>query len=82
MLAKLREAIDCNISLHGGSGTPIHYYAEAALLGVSKININSDMRVAFRRGLEKALGDNPNEYAVIKLMEFVKDDVQQVVSIE
>jgi fructose-bisphosphate aldolase class II len=79
LLAKLREAIDCNISLHGGSGTPIHYYAEAALLGVSKININSDMRVAFRRGLEKALSDSPDEYAVIKLMEFVKDDVQQVV---
>ena len=79
LLKQIREAIDCNISLHGGSGTPIHYYSEAAQIGVSKININSDIRVAFRRGLEKALADNPDEYAVMKLMDNVKDEIQRVV---
>lgn len=79
LLTKIREVIDCNISLHGGSGTPIHYYSEAAQIGVSKININSDMRIAFRKGLERALADNPNEYAVMKLMDQVKDEVQRVV---
>lgn len=79
LLAEIREALECNISLHGGSGTPMHFYTEAAQMGVSKININSDMRVAFRKGLEKVLEQNPNEYAVIKLMDRVKDQVQQVV---
>ena len=37
------------------------------------------MRIAFRKGLEKVLEQNPDEYAVIKLMEKVKDEVQQVV---
>lgn len=79
LLAKIREALDCNISLHGGSGTPAHYFEEAVKIGVSKININSDMRVAFRNTLEKVLKENPDEFAVIKLMDEVIDAVQGVV---
>jgi fructose-bisphosphate aldolase class II len=79
LLDDIRSAINCNISLHGGSGTPGHYFEEAAKIGVSKININSDMRFAFRTTLEKVLKDNPNEYAVVKLMPTVYGAVQKVV---
>lgn len=79
LLQKIRDAIDCNISLHGGSGTPVHYYEEAAKIGVSKVNINSDMRYAFRKTLEKTLADHPDEYAVVKLMPEVYKAVQVVV---
>ncbi len=79
LLQQLRDAISCNISLHGGSGTPGHYFIDAVKIGVSKININSDMRVAYRKTLEKELGDNPTEYAVVKLMDTVIDAVQAVV---
>lgn len=79
LLREIRDAVDCNISLHGGSGTPGHYFVEAVKIGVSKININSDMRVAYRRTLEKVLEDNPTEYAVVKLMDNVIDAVQEVV---
>lgn len=79
LLKRLRMALDCNISLHGGSGTPGHYFEKAVKIGVSKININSDMRVAYRNTLEKALADNPTEFAVIKLMDKVIDAVQEIV---
>lgn len=79
LLARIREAIDCNISLHGGSGTPLHYFEEAARIGVSKININSDMRYVFRKTLEKVLAENPEQYAVVKLMPEVYEAVQRVV---
>jgi fructose-bisphosphate aldolase, class II len=79
LLAKIRENISCNISLHGGSGTPGHYFEDAVKIGVSKININSDMRVAFRNTLEKVLKDNPDEFAVVKLMDEVIEAVQGVV---
>lgn len=79
LLQRLRNAIDCQISLHGGSGTPLHYFEEAARIGVSKININSDMRFVFRKTLEKVLADNPDEYAVVKLMPTVYEAVQKVV---
>ena len=79
LLQQIRDAVDCNISLHGGSGTPGHFFVSAVQIGVTKININSDMRVAFRKTLEQELKDNPTEYAVVKLMDKVIDAVKIVV---
>ena len=79
LLERIRGAIDCNISLHGGSDTPAHYFIEAVKIGVSKININSDMRLAYRDTLEKVLAENKTEYAVVKLMPEVIKAVQKVV---
>ncbi len=79
LLQRVRDAIGCQISLHGGSGTPLHYFEEAAKIGVSKVNVNSDMRYVFRKTLEKVLAENPNEYAVLKLMPEVYSAVQAVV---
>lgn len=81
LLKRIREAIDCNISLHGGSDTPGHYFVDAVKIGVTKININSDMRYAYRTTLEKALSDKPDEYSVAKLVnESVVPAVQEVVA--
>lgn len=81
LLARIRKSLpdSVNISLHGGSGTPGHFFEEAVRIGVTKINVNSDMRRAFRDTLEKVLRDNPNEYAVVKLMPEVYNAVQVVV---
>src|SRR3989344_5151220 len=79
LLQQIRSAIDCNISLHGGSGTAGHYFIEAVKIGATKININTDMRVAYRKTLEKVLSDNKTEYAVVKLMDKVIEEVQKIV---
>jgi fructose-bisphosphate aldolase class II len=68
LLQRIRDVLPGNISLHGGSGTPGHYFESAVKIGVTKININSDMRVAYRTALEKTLKDNPNEYSIAKLI--------------
>jgi fructose-bisphosphate aldolase class II len=79
LLQRIRDALQCQISLHGGSDTPLHYFGEAAKIGVSKVNINSDLRYVFRKGLEKTLADNPDQFAVVKIMEPVREAVQAVV---
>jgi fructose-bisphosphate aldolase class II len=80
LLKQIRAAIDCNISLHGGSGTPGHYFRDAVAIGVTKVNINSDMRYAYRTTLEKVLKEHPDEYATSKLIsKDVVDAVQVVV---
>jgi fructose-bisphosphate aldolase class II len=79
LLADIRAAIDVSISLHGGSGTPGHYFESAAKLGVSKVNINSDMRYAYRTTLEQQLREHPDEYAIVRLMGPVIRAVQDVV---
>lgn len=80
LLQQLRVAIHCNISLHGGSGTPGHYFRDAVAIGVTKVNINSDMRYAYRTTLEKVLKEHPDEYSVAKLIgKDVVTAVQEVV---
>jgi len=81
LLQRIRDGLDSNtlISLHGGSDTPLHYFEGAARIGVSKINVNSDLRYSFRTTLEKVLAEHPNEYAVVKLMPEVYGAVQAVV---
>jgi fructose-bisphosphate aldolase class II len=79
LLADIRAAIDVNISLHGGSGTPGHLFRSAAEIGVSKININSDLRYAYRTTLERQLREHPDEYAIVRLMPPVIRAVQDVV---
>lgn len=82
LLQKIRDALDknsINISLHGGSDTPLHYFEDAVKIGVSKINVNTDLRYAFRTKLEEELHENPDQYAVVKLMPEVENSVQAVV---
>jgi fructose-bisphosphate aldolase class II len=79
LLQRIRDAVDCNISLHGGSGTPGHFFQEAARIGVSKINVNSDLRYAYRTTLEAQLRANSDQYAVVKIIGPVIDAVQQAV---
>ena len=79
LLQKVREAIPCYISLHGGSDTPPEQFKEAIRIGVSKININSDMRKAFRSSLEQVFAEHKDEYSWVKLTPLVIPAIQAVV---
>lgn len=79
LLQQVCDMLPCSVSLHGGSGTPLFYFEEAAKIGVNKININTDVRIAHRKALEKALEENPGEYSVMKLMKVVEEATQKVI---
>ena len=51
----------------------------AARIGVSKVNLNSDLRYAYRTTLERQLREHPDEYAIVRLMPPVVRAVQDVV---
>ena len=78
-LKSVRDAIDVNISVHGGSNTSNRDYRAMARSGVSKINVNSDIRFAYRTALESEFATHREEYATVKLMGPVLDAVQRVV---
>ncbi|MBI2049881.1 MAG: class II fructose-bisphosphate aldolase [Candidatus Staskawiczbacteria bacterium] len=54
-LGKIRNIIDVPLVLHGGSGTPEEDIKKAIRLGIVKININTEIRVAFANALRKSL---------------------------
>jgi fructose-bisphosphate aldolase, class II len=79
LLKELRERLSVNLSLHGGSGITELQARSAAGGGISKININSDLRIPHRVALEAQLHDHPDEYATVKLMDPVVDSIREVV---
>lgn len=66
-------------SLHGGSGIPDEQVQSAIQRGIVKVNINTEMRQAFKDTLEKVLQQNPEEYAMYKNEGPVIEAVQKVV---
>jgi fructose-bisphosphate aldolase, class II len=68
-----------HFSLHGGSGTPDEQFRGAVSRGITKVNINSDMRKAYRLTLEHELATHKTEFAIVKLMPAVIGAVQAVV---
>ena len=54
--------------LHGGSGTPEQELKEAIREGVVKINVSTDLRVAFTSALKETMRDNPEEIAPYNLL--------------
>src|SRR3989338_5981810 len=54
--------------IHGGSGTPEAELKEAIREGVVKINVSTDLRVAFTSALKETMRDNPEEIAPYNLL--------------
>lgn len=54
-LQQIREQTDAFLVLHGGSGLLPRYLKKAIKSGIQKININTEIRVAWRNALERAL---------------------------
>ncbi len=81
LVKKIREALpNTFLSMHGGSGISDEEVKAAVKEGgIAKINVNTEMRQAFRDNLEKALKENPDQYAVYKIMPQVISAVQKVV---
>jgi fructose-bisphosphate aldolase, class II len=81
-LARIREikrATGSLLTLHGGSGTEDHDLEEAIAAGINIIHINTELRVAWRRGLEEAFAKNPREVVPYKLLPTAEESVKQVV---
>ena len=81
LLAKIREAIpNTFISMHGGSGIPADQVKKAIDVGkIVKINVNTELRVAFRDALSEKMGESPNEAAYYKLSPDMVETVAAVV---
>jgi len=68
------------LTLHGGSGTDDQDLRKAIAAGINIIHINTELRVAWRRGLEDALAKLPHEVVPYKILPFTVESVKQIVS--
>ena len=67
-IAEIKAATGAFLTLHGGSGTAIAELVSGIQAGISIVHINTELRVAWRRGLEDALARYPDEIAPYHLL--------------
>lgn len=67
------------LTLHGGSGISSDQTTQAIASGIVKININTDLRLAFRFGLMKAF-KNSNTEKIYEYMDPVVADLKKIVT--
>jgi fructose-bisphosphate aldolase class II len=57
LLKLIKDKVDIPLVLHGGSNNPDDEIAEAVKLGINKINISSDIKVAYHTKMRDVLAD-------------------------
>ena len=57
LLKLIKDKVDIPLVLHGGSNNPDDEVAEAVKLGINKINISSDIKVAYHMKMREVLAD-------------------------
>jgi fructose-bisphosphate aldolase, class II len=57
LLKEIKEKVGIPLVLHGGSNNPDDEVAQATQLGINKINISSDIKVAYHEKMREVLAD-------------------------
>jgi ketose-bisphosphate aldolase len=76
----IKAEVPIFMTLHGASGTDDNDLREAIAAGITVVHINTEVRLAWRRGLDSALAKQPNEVVPYKILPEVVDSVKQVVT--
>ncbi len=79
-LKEIQKAIpETFLVLHGGSGASGEDIKKAIKLGIVKININTELRVAYSKGLGKEIKEHPEEVKPYKILAPAVEEMKKVV---
>ena len=77
-IKKIRRLAKRPLVLHGGSGTPDEDFIKAISAGVAIIHISTELRRAWKLGVEQGLRSQPDEVAPYKLMTQALEEIKKV----
>jgi len=75
----IRDMIKVPLVLHGSSGVPEESLRKAISLGVCKINIDTDIRIAFANGVRDFINNNPKEFDPRKILGPAKVQMKEII---
>lgn len=77
-IGQIKDAVGIPLTLHGGSGTDDGDLRKAIAVDINIVHINTELRVAWRRGLEAALARRPDDIVPYRILPLVVDSVSSV----
>ena len=78
-IAQIKAATGMPLTLHGGSGTNDDDFRRAIEAGMNIVHISTELRLAWRRGLEAALAEEPDNLVPYQLFRKSSEAIQGVV---
>lgn len=78
-LKAIRDAVERPIVLHGGSDVPDEQIKKAVSLGIAKINVDTELRQSFTRGMLQVLEADKEEYHLAVTLGRGREVMQQKV---
>lgn len=78
-ISEIRQTCGVPLVLHGGSGTSDSDFQDAIKAGISTIHINTEIRIAFKEALKKALKEQKKEIAPYKFLQPTVDAIKESV---
>ncbi|MDN4070920.1 class II fructose-1,6-bisphosphate aldolase [Paenibacillus sp. FSL R5-0407] len=75
-IAKIAETVDVPLVLHGGSGIPAEQVKRAVSLGMAKMNVATELRIAFSNAIKDVFAVNVEENDPRKYMVPAKEAVK------
>lgn len=79
-IGRIKRETAALLTLHGGSGTNDESLRQAINAGINIVHINTELRVAWRHGLEAGLANDPREVVPYKVLQFPIAEIKQVVT--
>ncbi len=67
------------MTLHGGSGTADEDFVAAIAAGMNIIHVSTELRLAWRRGVEEGLQVHPDEVAPYKILPPAVEGIKKIV---
>jgi ketose-bisphosphate aldolase len=80
LVARIKRAVGIPLTLHGGSGTDDQDLQNSISAGINIIHINTELRVAWRRGLEEGLSEDVNQVVPYKILPYAVESVKRIVT--
>ncbi len=78
-LSEIKSLLGIPIVLHGASGINYQDLRMAIKLGVNKINIDTDIRLAFRFGVKEIFENRPEEFDIRKICGNARLHMQKII---
>jgi fructose-bisphosphate aldolase class II len=79
-IKQLSDFTGLPITLHGGSGTEDSDFVAGIEAGLRIVHVNTELRLAWREGMQQSLDELPNEIAPYKLMKNSYVRIKEIVS--
>jgi fructose-bisphosphate aldolase class II len=80
LIGEIKKACGIFMTLHGGSGTADEDFIAAVSAGMNIIHVSTELRLAWRNGIETALRDKPDEIAPYKLVSASVENIRKIVT--